>query len=65
MKLLTSDGALRLDAPTASGKGMKSIRECVWTYDLDMLTLVSTRGRDFPLSDISSRLAAPSADRAG
>ncbi len=39
--------------------GMKSVRRCTWTYDLDMLTLVATRGRDFPLSMIASRLRCP------
>lgn len=29
--------------------GMKSIRECTFGAPLDMLTLVCTRGRDFPL----------------
>ncbi|TLX17306.1 hypothetical protein FFR93_06785 [Rhizobium sp. MHM7A] len=35
------------------------MRRCTWTYDLDMLTLVTTRGRDFPLSMVSSRLRCP------
>ncbi|RVI97663.1 hypothetical protein CN193_25430 [Sinorhizobium meliloti] len=39
--------------------GMKSVRECTWSYDLDMLTLVATRGRDFPLSMVASRLRCP------
>ncbi|RVK57416.1 hypothetical protein CN155_12475 [Sinorhizobium meliloti] len=38
---------------------MKSVRECKWNYDLDMLTLVATRGRDFPLSMVASRLRCP------
>lgn len=37
-------------------EGMKSVRRCTWSYDLDMLTLVATRGRDFPLSMVASRL---------
>ncbi|OKP79753.1 hypothetical protein BTE77_06590 [Ensifer adhaerens] len=51
----------KLRAKCAYGKrdGLKSIRECVWTYDLDMLTLVSTRGRDFPMSMLASRLRCP------
>jgi hypothetical protein len=40
-------------------EGMKSVRQCTWTYDLDMLTLVATRGRDFPLSMVASRLRCP------
>jgi|GEM_PF-681843 len=51
----------RLKARCAYGKreGLKSIRECTWTYDLDMLTLVTTRGRDFPLARLASRLRCP------
>ncbi len=51
----------RLKARCAYGKreGLKSIRECTWTYDLDMLTLVTTRGRDFPLAILASRLRCP------
>lgn len=50
----------RLKARCAYGKreGLKSIRDCTWTYDLDMLTLV-TRGRDFPLAILASRLRCP------
>lgn len=40
-------------------EGMKSVRQCTWTYDLDMLTLVATRGRDFPLAMLASRLRCP------
>lgn len=34
-------------------------RQCIWSYDLDMLTLVATRGMDFPLSMVASRLRCP------
>ncbi|VTZ60825.1 conserved hypothetical protein [Sinorhizobium medicae] len=40
-------------------EGMKSVRQCTWSYDLDMLTLVATRGRDFPLAMLASRLRCP------
>jgi hypothetical protein len=30
-------------------EGMKHIRECVYAAELDLQTLVWTRGRDFPL----------------
>jgi hypothetical protein len=39
--------------------GMKSIRECIHSYDLDLPTLVWTRGREFPLSLLASRLRCP------
>jgi len=36
--------------------GMKSIRECTWSIDLHLPTLVATRGRAFPLASVGSRL---------
>jgi hypothetical protein len=39
---------------------MKSVRPCVYSYDLDLSTLVWTRGAPFPLSDLASRLKCPS-----
>ncbi|MCF6368352.1 hypothetical protein [Rhizobium halophilum] len=39
--------------------GLKSVRECLWKYELDMMTLVATRGRDFPLAMLSTRLRCP------
>jgi hypothetical protein len=39
--------------------GMKSIRECVHSYALDLPTLVWTRGREFPLALLASRLRCP------
>ena len=35
--------------------GMKRVRECVYGGELDMATLVWTRGRDFPLGMLESR----------
>jgi hypothetical protein len=51
----------RITARCAHGKrdGMKSIRECVYNAELDMETLVWTRGRAFPLSRLESRLRCP------
>src|SRR5204862_5446718 len=39
--------------------GMKSVRECICTYDLDMSTLIWTRGKNFPLALLASRLKCP------
>ena len=39
--------------------GLKSIRECVHGHKLDMPTLVWTRGPNFPLSSLESRLMCP------
>ncbi len=39
--------------------GMKSVRACIYSYDLDLSTLVWTRGAPFPLCDLASRLKCP------
>ncbi|MBN9067268.1 MAG: hypothetical protein J0H60_12650 [Rhizobiales bacterium] len=39
--------------------GMKTIRECAFSYQLDLMTLVATRGRDFPVSMLHERLRCP------
>jgi hypothetical protein len=51
----------RLTARCAFGNrdGMKSIRECTFRAELDMKTLVMTRGPNFPLSRLESRLMCP------
>jgi hypothetical protein len=40
-------------------EGLKSIRECQYGAELDLPTLVATRGRDFPLSLLADRLRCP------
>lgn len=40
-------------------KGMKRGRECNYRSDLDMETLVCTRGRDFPMARLAQRLRCP------
>jgi predicted RNA-binding Zn-ribbon protein involved in translation (DUF1610 family) len=42
-----------------AGAGPKSSRECGHRRDLDMETLVWTRGRAFPLSRLETRLRCP------
>jgi hypothetical protein len=37
----------------------KSVRECMWRRELDLETLVCTRGRAFPLADLATRLKCP------
>jgi hypothetical protein len=39
--------------------GMKSIRSCTYRKELDVETLVATRGRDFPISRLETRLRCP------
>jgi hypothetical protein len=41
------------------GPSSKSSRECIYRKELDMETLVWTRGRTFPLSRLESRLSCP------
>jgi len=38
---------------------MKSIRQCNAGYDLDLETLIGTRGGAFPISMLSERLKCP------
>jgi hypothetical protein len=38
---------------------MKRKRACVFRCELDMETLVATRGRDFPLARLAQRLRCP------
>jgi hypothetical protein len=40
-------------------EGMKRVRECVNGGELDLQTLVWTRGRAFPLARLESRLKCP------
>jgi hypothetical protein len=51
----------RITARCAWGKcdAMKSIRECVSRYDLDLDTLIWTRGGSFPVSMLAERLKCP------
>jgi hypothetical protein len=55
------DLSWRVYARCAWGKrdGMKTRRECTKGYELDLETLVWTRGRAFPLGMIESRLRCP------
>ena len=40
-------------------EGMKLRRECRFSRELDIETLVCTRGRDFPLARLAERLRCP------
>lgn len=56
-----SDEGWRVTARCAWGKrdGMKSRHECLHREELDLATLVWTRGRAFPLSSQETRLRCP------
>lgn len=51
----------RIRVRCAGGKrdGMKSVRECVHGGELDLSTLLWTRGRDMPLTALADRLKCP------
>ena len=51
----------RVTARCAYGnrEAMKSIRECQYKAELDMHTLLWTRGPDFPLSRLETRMMCP------
>ena len=40
-------------------RGLKHKRECGYRAELDMKTLVSTRGRAFPVARLAERLRCP------
>jgi hypothetical protein len=52
---------LRMTVRCAFGKrdGLKSIRECIHNYELDVETLLWTRGPNFPIERLASRLMCP------
>lgn len=51
----------KVSAHCAAGKreAMKSVRACIKRSELDLETLVWTRGRDFPLAWLAERLRCP------
>jgi hypothetical protein len=53
--------SMKLSVRCAWGKrdGMKSVRECVYGSQLDLQTLMWTRGSDFPLAALESRMKCP------
>ncbi len=56
------DAGMRITARCAWGprEGMKSIRECQARIDLNLETLIWTRGAAFPISMLEGRLKCPS-----
>jgi hypothetical protein len=51
----------RITARCAWGRrdGMKSRRECLYRYDLDLESLIWTRGAAYPISMLPERLKCP------
>lgn len=50
---------LRIYCREGKGSAMKKHRACTAYADADLLTLVWTRGRAFPVSDLGSRMKCP------
>jgi hypothetical protein len=50
---------VRCNCEPGDGPRSRSNRDCNYRKDLDMETLVWTRGRGFPLSRLESRLRCP------
>ena len=47
---------IRVHCAWGKRDGMKSIRECTARVEIDLETLVWTRGRDFPIARLDSRM---------
>jgi hypothetical protein len=56
---------IRARCALGKGPGMKSIRECHQRFELEVRTLLWTRGRDFPIGRLASRLRCRAAARRG
>jgi hypothetical protein len=52
--LLRCNGHERVDGPSS-----RSSRECTYRAELDIESLVWTRGRDFPINRLAERLKCP------
>jgi hypothetical protein len=51
--------AVKVRCAFGKHEGLKTVRACTWSHNLDMVTLVATRGRDFPLARLAERLRCP------
>ena len=56
---LDQDWTLQLFCGRGKREAMKSIRECLASIDADLASIVWTRGREFPMALIGSRLKCP------
>jgi hypothetical protein len=55
----TYSAEIRMYCAHGPRDGMKSKRECNYAKVLDLETLITTRGRDFPIAMLQSRLRCP------
>jgi hypothetical protein len=51
--------SIRVRCAWGPREGMKRVRECVYSGELDLETLMWTRGRGFPLDLLQSRMKCP------
>lgn len=56
---LQAGWGIKLRCARGNQRGIVKIDPCKFTAQLDMLTLVCTRGRAFPLSLLPSRMVCP------
>jgi hypothetical protein len=56
---LQAGWGIKLRCPRGDRRGIVKIDACRYSAPLDLLTLVCTRGRTFPLSLLASRMACP------
>jgi len=50
---------IRLECAAGRVEGLKTVRECHFKTDLDVKTLVCTRGRDMPITMLQDRMRCP------
>jgi DNA-directed RNA polymerase subunit RPC12/RpoP len=55
----THSVTVELACAEGKGDGLKKHRECIFRHQLDMMTLVCTRGRDFPIAMLKDRMRCP------
>jgi hypothetical protein len=56
---LQAKWGIRMHCKRGSHRGIVKIDECRYSYSLDVESLVCTRGRAFPLSQLASRMMCP------
>jgi hypothetical protein len=50
---------IHVKCASGHGDGMKRLRECVYSAELDMATLLMAKGPSFPLGRLAERLWCP------
>lgn len=50
---------VRISCARGKRDGLKTIRECAFSYDPDLMSLMITRGRDFEIARLVERVECP------